>query len=199
MFRKPSIEYLIAGLGNPGPDYERTRHNVGFRALDYLAGSVSADVKKLRHFALTGKASIGGHPVLLMKPQTYMNDSGRAVGDAARYYKIPPERVIILVDDVSLPTGAARIRPEGSPGGHNGLKSVEEHLGSAKYVRLKFGVGTGRPEEEDLKDFVLGRMTPAEFSAVADNFPRMVKAIETILEGDVPGAMNLYNRSPKKE
>lgn len=199
MFGKASVEYLIAGLGNPGPEYERTRHNIGFRALDYLAGTMGVEVRKLRHYALTGKGTLDGKGVLLMKPQTYMNESGRAVADAARYYGIPPERVIILHDDVTIATGALRIRLDGSPGGHNGLKSVEEHLHSNKYIRFKFGAGTDRNAEYDLKDFVLGSMTPKEFDAVSANFPLMREALLLLLNGETQKAMSKYNINPRKQ
>ena len=199
MFGKASVEYLIAGLGNPGPDYERTRHNVGFRALDYLAGTLGVEVRRLKHYALTGKGTMEGKGVLLMKPQTYMNDSGLAVADAARFYKIPPERIIVLHDDVTLSTGALRIRLDGSPGGHNGLRSIEEHLHANRYIRFKFGVGTGRHAEQDLKDFVLGAMTPGEYEEVSANFPLMAEAIRLLLNGETQKAMSKYNINPRKQ
>ena len=199
MFRKSTAEYLIVGLGNPGAEYDRTRHNIGFHALDYVAGAAGADVRRLKHYALTGKGTLFGCQVLLMKPQTYMNESGLAVGDAARYYKIPPERIIILHDDVALPTGAFRIRAEGSPGGHNGLKSIEEHLHSNRYIRFKFGAGTDRGTEPDLRDFVLGSMNAKEAGLVAENYPRMMEALELILGGNMQKAMSKCNYNPKKE
>ncbi len=199
MFRKPSVDYLIAGLGNPGPEYERTRHNIGFRALDYLAGTMGAEVKRLKHYALTGKGVLEGRNILLMKPQTYMNDSGRAIADAARYYKIPPERIIILHDDITLPTGTLRIRLDGSPGGHNGLKSIEEHLHSDNYIRFKFGAGSDRHPDYDLKDFVLGSMTPGEFEEISSNFPPMREAIRLLLNGETQKAMSKYNINPRKQ
>ena len=199
MIRKTTAEFLIAGLGNPGEEYEQTRHNVGFRALDYLAGASGADVKRLKHYALTGRGTLDGHSLLLIKPQTYMNESGLAVSDAARYYKIPPERLIVLHDDVALPTGAFRIRPEGSPGGHNGLKSIGEHLHTDKYIRFKFGVGSDRNPDYELRDFVLGKMTPSDFTLVSENFPRMMQALKLILSGQLQKAISSCNHNPKKE
>ena len=126
LFGSSNVQYLIVGLGNPGKEYEMTRHNVGFRALDYIAGAINTDVQRLKHMALTGKGMIGSNGVLLMKPQTYMNKSGQAVADAARFYKVPPSNVIIISDDISLTVGSMRIRANGSAGGHNGLKSSQE-------------------------------------------------------------------------
>ena len=140
-FSSGSVEFLIVGLGNPGSEYDLTRHNVGFRALDFLAGACNTEVRRLKHMALTGKGTLGGHNVLFMKPQTYMNRSGQSVQDAARFYKVPIERVIVISDDISLPVGAMRIRYSGSAGGHNGLKSIQEHLGSDGYTRISVGSG----------------------------------------------------------
>ena len=200
IFSSGSIEYLLVGLGNPGSEYDLTRHNVGFRALDYVAGAIGTDVKRLKHMALTGKGSIASHSVLLMKPQTYMNRSGQAVQDAARFYKIPPQNVIILSDDISLPVGSMRIRYSGSAGGHNGLKSIQEHLGSDGYTRIKLGVGAKAHTDMDLGDHVLGKLPPADFSAISENFAPMLSALELIVSGEREKAMSRYNRNaPKKE
>ncbi len=197
-FGSSAVEYLIVGLGNPGEEYELTRHNIGFRALDYVAGVCGAEVHRLKHMALTGKGTVGGHNVLLMKPQTYMNRSGEAVGDAARFYKIPPQHVIILHDDVSLPVGAMRIRLNGSAGGHNGLKSVQEQLSSDQYIRIKLGVGEKAHEEMDLADHVLGRFSSSDYSAVSANFPALFSALELIVSGEGVQAMSRYNRNVQK-
>ena len=163
--------YLIVGLGNPGSEYDLTRHNVGFRALDFLAGACNTEVRRLKHMALTGKGTLGGHSVLFMKPQTYMNHSGQAVQDAARFYKVPVERVIVISDDISLPVGAMRIRYSGSAGGHNGLKSIQEHLSSDAYTRIKLGVGGKAHAEMDLADHVLGKVSSAEYAEMNVSTP----------------------------
>ncbi len=200
IFSSGSIEYLLVGLGNPGSEYDHTRHNVGFRALDYVAGAIGTDVKRLKHMALTGKGSIASHSVLLMKPQTYMNRSGQAVQDAARFYKIPPQNVIIISDDISLPVGSMRIRYSGSAGGHNGLKSIQEHLGSDGYTRIKLGVGGKAHADMDLADHVLGKISSGEFAAISENFAPMLSALELIVSGEREKAMSRYNRNaPKKE
>ena len=138
--RPGPAEWLVVGLGNPGPKYEWTRHNVGFLVIDQLADRENLPVQRLKHKALTNTALIGGKPVLLMKPTTYMNLSGEAVGEAARFYKIPPDRVLVISDDVSLPQGKLRVRRSGSAGGHNGLKNIIAHLGTDQFPRIKVGV-----------------------------------------------------------
>ena len=198
LFGRGGVEYLVVGLGNPGESYDLTRHNVGFRALDFLAGACHVEVNRLKHMALTGRGTIAGKNVLFMKPQTYMNRSGEAIGDAARFYKIPPERIVILSDDVSLPVGAMRIRLNGSAGGHNGLKSVQEHLSSDRYPRIKLGVGEKAHAEMDLGDHVLGKLSPADFRLISENFPSLLPALELLLAGEGEKAMARYTRSPKK-
>ena len=187
------VEYLIVGLGNPGAEYEMTRHNIGFRALDYLAGVCGEEVRRLKHMALTGRATLAGHGVLLMKPQTYMNRSGESVADAAHFYKIPPQRVILIHDDISLPVGAVRIRLSGSAGGHNGLKSVQQHLGSDAYPRIKLGVGAKAYADMDLADHVLGTFSPADYAAICERFPSLVSALELLVSGEGEQAMSRYN------
>ena len=157
-FKKPSpIDFLIVGLGNPGRQYEGSHHNAGFLALDHLAKELGCEVARAKFQALTGQAALGGRKVLLMKPQTFMNLSGRAVAKAASFYKIPPEHCIILFDDISLAPGRLRIRAEGSAGGHNGIKSIIGELGPA-FPRVKIGVGERPRREIDLADWVLGRL-----------------------------------------
>ncbi len=198
-FGSSAVEYLIVGLGNPGSEYEQTRHNIGFRALDFVSGSCGIEVKRLKHMALTGKGTLAGHGVLLMKPQTYMNASGKAVADAAHFYKIPPERIVIVHDDISLPVGAMRIRLSGSPGGHNGLKSIQECLSSDRYIRIKLGVGGKAHADMDLADHVLGRFSPADFGAISGLFPSVLCALEYITDGKAELAMSRCNRSVPKE
>lgn len=197
LFGSGNVQYLIVGLGNPGKEYEMTRHNIGFRALDYIAGAINTEVHRLKHMALTGKGTIGTHGVLLMKPQTYMNKSGQAVADAARFYKIAPSDIIIISDDISLSVGSMRIRTSGSAGGHNGLKSVQEYLGTDAYVRIKLGVGAKAHAEMDLGDHVLGKISSADFSLISENFSSLIPALELIMEGNSEKAMACYNRSVK--
>ena len=197
LFGSSNVQYLIVGLGNPGKEYEMTRHNVGFRALDYIAGAINADVQRLKHMALTGKGTVGQNGVLLMKPQTYMNRSGQAVADAARFYKVPPSNVIIISDDISLTVGSMRIRANGSAGGHNGLKSIQEHLGTDGYVRIKLGVGGKAYADMDLGDHVLGKMSASDFKLISENFASLIPAIGLIMAGETDKAMARFNRSIK--
>ncbi|MBR1566711.1 MAG: aminoacyl-tRNA hydrolase, partial [Oscillospiraceae bacterium] len=150
-----SVSWLLVFLGNPGPKYECTRHNAGFTAADALAKKLGVSVNRARFKALTASAEINGEKVLLMKPQTYMNLSGEAVGEAARFYKIPPERVIVVSDEVSLPLGKLRVRMKGSAGGHNGLKSIIASLGSDNFPRVRIGVGAPPHPDYDMADWVL--------------------------------------------
>ena len=148
--------HIIAGLGNPGKEYEKTRHNAGFMALDHLSAKLGANVSRLKFKALCGEAQIGTHRVLLMKPQTFMNLSGDAIAEAASFYKIPPENILILVDDVCQDTGRMRVRQSGSHGGQNGLKNIIARLGSDKFPRIRFGVGQKPNPQYDLAAWVLG-------------------------------------------
>ncbi|HWQ51979.1 MAG TPA: aminoacyl-tRNA hydrolase [Terriglobales bacterium] len=186
-------KYLIVGLGNPGREYRLTRHNVGFMAVDYLAQTVKADIRKLKFHALTGNAVVAGVPVLLMMPQTYMNLSGEAVGEAARFYKLPPERVIVIFDDADLPLGTLRVREKGSSGGHNGIKSIIAHLGSEEFPRVKIGIGPKPHPEMELADFVLQAFTAADQKALFDRFSRVAEGVELILKGDVRLAQSRIN------
>ena len=197
LFGSSNVQYLIVGLGNPGKEYDMTRHNIGFRALDYIAGATNTEVRRLKHMALTGKATIGSCGVLLMKPQTYMNNSGEAVADAARFYKVSPSNVIVISDDISLTVGSMRIRASGSAGGHNGLKSIQKYLGTEEYVRIKLGVGAKAHADMDLGDHVLGRLSASDFKLIAENFSSLIPAIELIMQGDFDKAMARYNRSVK--
>ena len=162
LFQRPNYDWLIAGLGNPGAEYEKTRHNTGFMTLDLLAARLQVKVSKERFKALTAQADFDGQRLLLMKPQTYMNASGIAIEAAAHFYKIPPERVLVLFDDISLPVGRLRIRKNGSAGGHNGLKSIISCLGSDQFPRVKIGVGAKPHPDYDLADWVLSSFSKAE-------------------------------------
>ena len=188
-----SAEWLIVGLGNPGSKYEKTRHNVGFLVLDELAERKNLPIQKLRFRALTNTAQVGGVKVLLMKPTTYMNLSGQSVGEAARFYKIPPERILVISDDVDLPVGRLRIRRQGSAGGHNGLKSLIQHLGTDSFPRIKIGVG-GKPHPDyDMADWVLGRFTGVDQKHIEQAVAASADAVELYLSQGPEEAMSRYN------
>lgn len=186
-------EWLIVGLGNPGPDYAMTRHNVGFRTLDLLAAKLGVKVDRAKFSAYTAQASLGGRGVLLVKPTTFMNLSGQAVRQAARYYAIPPERVLVIFDDISLPPGRIRVRAEGSAGGHNGIKSIIAELGSQAFPRVKVGVGDRPHPEYDLADWVLGRFSRTEEPLLQDAMERACGAVEAVVEKGPAAAAALFN------
>ena len=192
--KKTSVaEWLVVGLGNPGERYENTRHNVGWRALDELAEIAGVPVQKLKYKALTNTCTIGGSKVLLMKPITYMNLSGEAVGEAVRFFKLPPERVLVLSDDVSLPVGKLRIRRSGSAGGHNGLKSIIQHLGTDAFPRVKIGVG-GKPHPDyDMADWVLGKFPPAEQKLIDEMVQKAAQAAAYYIKEGPVQAMGKFN------
>lgn len=156
-FGSGKYDFIIAGLGNPGAKYEMTRHNAGFLSMDLLSIEEGVDIKKLKHHALCADMTVEGKKCLVMKPQTMMNASGEAIGEAAKYYKVPAENVIVVYDDISLDVGKTRIRRKGSAGGHNGIKSIIAHLGSENFPRVKVGVGKKPNPEYDLAAWVLGR------------------------------------------
>lgn len=192
-FNSSSYDYIVAGLGNPGAKYEMTRHNAGFLAMDLLAITKKTDIKRLKHHALVADMQIGGKRCLVMKPQTMMNNSGEAIGEAAKFYKIPPENVIIIYDDISLDVGQTRIRRKGSAGGHNGIKSIIAHLGSENFPRIKVGVGKKPTPEYDLVNWVLGRFPKEQEKDLKAALENSVSALELIVGGDIDKAMNLYN------
>lgn len=195
LFRKfgGSVSWILVCLGNPGREYEETRHNIGFLAADVLEDRENVRINRLRFRALTGTVTLGGEKVLVMKPQTYMNLSGEAVGEAARFYKIPPERVLVIHDDVSLPLGKLRIRAGGSAGGHNGLKSIISHLGSDQFPRIKVGVGAPAHPEYEMVDWVIGKFTAEERRTVNEMLKKAVSAAECIVESGVQQAQNRFN------
>ncbi|PWL99439.1 MAG: aminoacyl-tRNA hydrolase [Clostridiales bacterium] len=186
-------EYIVAGLGNPGKDYAATRHNAGFMALDHLAQRLNAKVNRAKFDALCGDAGIGGRAVLLMKPQTYMNASGIAISAAAEYYKIPPEHVIVLCDDITQALGKLRIRRSGSAGGHNGLKSIIGMLDSENFPRIRLGIGEKPSAEYDLAAWVTGKFSEADRKTLASRFDDVYHALELMIAGDFERAMCLYN------
>ena len=187
------VKYILAGLGNPGKEYENTRHNAGFLCVDYIADKKGARVDRARFKALTAVVDIGGTGVLLMKPQTFMNLSGEAVGEAARFYKLAPENVIVISDDISLDVGRLRVRRKGSDGGHNGLKSINAHLSSSEYPRIKIGVGQKPHADYELADWVLSAFNKDDREKLTEAFPKVLSGVEKIIAGDVDGAMQLCN------
>lgn len=192
-FKKPAVEWLIVGLGNPGTNYERTRHNAGFRVMALLADRLHVKIDRVRFRAKTARAEIEGHPVLLMMPQTYMNASGLSVSEAASFYKVPRERVLVISDDIDLPVGKLRVRREGSAGGHNGLKSITSSLGGQNYPRVKLGVGAKPHPEMDLADWVLGRLSAQEEKVFADVLEHAADAVCAILRDGMDPAMAKFN------
>lgn len=187
------VEYIIAGLGNPGTQYEDTRHNCGYMAVETLAEGVNAEIKRLKFKSLTAEISLAGKRCLLMKPTTFMNLSGDAVEEAASFYKIPPENVIVIYDDVSLDVGRLRIRSKGSDGGHNGMKSIILRLNSDNSPRIRIGAGKKPHPDYDLADWVLSRFTKAEGEKLEPALKNAAKAAELIVGGKINEAMNLYN------
>ena len=185
--------WLVVGLGNPGKGYEKSRHNTGFLVLDELARRTGAKVTRLRFKALTDTVTLGGQKVLLMKPQTFMNLSGEAVGQAAAYYKIPPQRVLVLFDDISLPPGRLRVRPSGSAGGHNGLKSIISHLGSQDFPRVKVGVGEKPHPDYDLADWVLSGFSASDQKLIDQVLPLAADAAELVISQGCQAAMRQFN------
>ena len=195
MFLKSSgpVSWLIVFLGNPGPKYECTRHNAGFMTADAMAKKLGVSINKLRFKALTASAEINGEKVLLMKPQTFMNLSGEAVGEAARFYKVPPEHVIVVSDEVSLPLGKLRVRPKGSAGGHNGLKSIIAHLGSDAFPRIRLGVGTPPHPDYDMADWVLSVFRNQDLEDMLSASDRAAEAVITYITDGPERAMNKFN------
>ena len=187
------VEWIVVGLGNPGPKYDWTRHNVGFLVVDELADRANIPVQRVKYKALTNTTKLGGKSVLLMKPVTYMNLSGEAVGQAARFYKVPPERVLVISDDVSLPQGKLRIRRSGSAGGHNGLKSIIAALGSQEFPRVKIGVGAKPHPDYDLADWVLGVFPYDQRELMAQTYARAAQAALTLIDQGPQAAANLFN------
>lgn len=187
------VEYLIAGLGNIGTQYENTRHNAGFMALDTLAQNHGIPVKKIKFKSLCGDVMLSGRRCLLMKPSTYMNLSGEAVAEAMRFHKLPPERILVLFDDISLEPGKIRIRRKGSDGGHNGIKSIIHLTGSDQFPRIKIGVGQKPHPDYNLADWVLSNFTKDEIPLLHEAADHAGKAAELIVQGRISDAMNLYN------
>ena len=188
-----SVSWLLVFLGNPGPKYDCTRHNAGFMAGDALAKKLGVSINKLRFKALTASAEINGEKVLLMKPQTFMNLSGEAVGEAARFYKVPPEHVLVVSDEISLPLGKLRVRPKGSAGGHNGLKSIIAHLGSDAFPRIRLGVGAPPHPDYDMADWVLSVFRNQDLEDMRAAADRAGEAVISYITDGPERAMNRFN------
>lgn len=187
-----AVEWLVVGLGNPGQKYANTRHNMGFLTVDLLAEEAGVQLNKVKFKSAYNILRFAGARCLVMKPQTYMNLSGEAVREAAQFYKIPPERVLVIYDDVSLPVGKLRVRPSGSAGGHNGIKNIIAHLGTQEFPRVK--IGTGAPSEGgDMIDWVIGVPSQAERKILLETFHRAIEAAACIIEHGCQKAMNDFN------
>ena len=187
------ISHIVVGLGNPGDKYFHTRHNAGFLALDYISQKANTKIDRSKFKALVGEASIGGKRVLLMKPQTFMNLSGEAVAEAANFYKIAPENIIVIFDDISLDVGRVRVRRDGSAGGHNGIKSIIACIGSEKFPRIKIGVGQKPHPDFDLADWVLSEFSKEDKEKLFNMFGYSYDGLVKLLQGDVDGAMQICN------
>ena len=184
--------YMIAGLGNPGKEYNNTRHNIGFAFIDALAQEYDINVMDVKLKALTGKGMIGGQKVLLVKPLTFMNLSGESVREAADFYKVDPEHIIVIYDDISLDVGQLRIRKKGSAGGHNGIKNIIAHLGTQEFPRIKVGVGD-KPPRMDLADYVLSRFSKEDREKMEQAFKDAAEAVEVMIAEGPDAAMNQFN------
>ena len=195
MFGRAKDAWLIVGLGNPGQQYANTRHNCGFRAIDILAEKLNCKIDKGKFQGLYGQATVNGKKVYLLKPQTYMNLSGRSVSQLSAYYHIPAERIIVLFDDISLPPGRLRIRSDGSAGGHNGIKSIIAEIGSQDFPRVKIGVGAKPHQEQDLADWVLSNFSAQEEKDLAFALKNAADAALCIIEKGVYEGANRFNCS----
>lgn len=188
-----AVEYIIVGLGNPGTEYENTRHNIGFMTIDTLCEKLGVNCKKLKFKSLTCDAMVSGKRCLIMKPTTFMNKSGEAVTEAMQFYKIPPERTIVVYDDISLEPGKLRIRRKGSDGGHNGIKNIIYLSGSDAFPRIKMGVGAKPHPDYNLADWVLGHFKKEDGEALEKAFQNAVSALELMVDGKTDQAMNKFN------
>lgn len=193
MFGAKRESWLIVGLGNPGKDYDRTRHNCGFRAIDLLAKQLNCKIDKAKFQGLYGLSTIDGRKIYLLKPQTYMNLSGRSVLQLSAYFNIPPQQIIVLFDDISLEVGRLRVRPDGSAGGHNGIKSIISELGSNSFPRVKIGVGAKPHPEQDLADWVLSTFSAAEEKLLQPALENAADAALMIIKKGTAETANRYN------
>ncbi len=193
--REPAgpVEYLAVGLGNPGEKYKGTRHNAGFMALDFIARKAGAEIDRLKFKGLCGTAAIGGKKVLLLKPGTFMNLSGQSVTEAMSFYKLPPERVIVIYDDISFPPGKLRIRLKGSDGGHNGMKNIIYLAGKDTFPRIRLGTGDRPDPRRDLADWVLSRFSEEDLKLFSRAVEHAAEALELMVQGRAAEAMNRFN------
>ena len=191
---KLPITHIVVGLGNVGKPYEKTRHNAGFLAIDYIAEKLGVRIDRVKFHATVAEAKMGDFGVLLMKPTTLMNNSGVAISEAASFYKIPPENIVVLHDEISFDPGKIRIRRKGSAGGHNGLKSIIAHIGSQDFPRIKIGVGQKPSPDYDLADFVLSKFPEADLKTLSERFEDIRSATELIVKGDIELAMQKYSK-----
>lgn len=192
LFKTSPIEYIIVGLGNPGDKYKYNRHNAGFMCVDYITQKINTKVNKIKFKSICGDTDMNGHRVLLMKPQTYMNSSGDAVQEAAAYYSIPADNIIVIFDDISLDVGTMRIKRKGSDGGHNGIKSIIREMSSNGFPRIKIGVGSPPPEIE-LMNWVTSDVPKADRETFYTTIEKSYDAVSLIIAGNIDKAMNLYN------
>lgn len=195
MINKNNETWLVVGLGNPGREYEKTRHNCGFRAIDVLADKLGCKMDKAKFQGLYGQTTYGGRKLLLLKPQTFMNLSGRSVSQVSAYFQVPHQQIIVLFDDISLEPGRLRIRADGSAGGHNGIKSIIAELGSQSFPRVKIGVGAKPHPNFDLADWVLSTFSASEEKALQPALERAADAALAVIEHGVPEAANRFNGS----
>ena len=191
--KSSAVDWLIVGLGNPGQKYENTRHNMGFLAVDLLSEKTGTKLNKVKFKAAYNLMDFAGTRCLVMKPQTYMNLSGEAVREAAQFYKIPADHVLVIYDDVSLPVGKLRVRPSGSAGGHNGIKNIIAHLGTQEFPRVKIGVGAPDGTDKDMVDWVIGAPSQAERKTLVESIERAVEAAECVIRSGCQTAMNKFN------
>lgn len=191
--RSGAIDYIVVGLGNPGMAYEGTRHNAGYDALAVLAKDAGIELTKKQFKALTGTGTIEGKKVLLMFPQTFMNNSGEAVAAAMNFYKLAPQQLLVFSDDIALDVGGVRVRKKGSDGGQKGLRSIIAHIGSSDFARVRIGVGAKPHPAYDLADWVLSKYKADERARMDDAFARAAAAAKLVISGDIDGAMNRYS------
>ena len=192
---KNNETWLIVGLGNPGKEYERTRHNCGFRAVDLLAEKLGCKIDRAKFQGIYGQTTYKGKKIMLLKPLTYMNLSGRSVLQLSAYFSVPPQRIIVMFDDISLDPGRLRVRADGSAGGHNGIKSIIQELGSQAFPRVKIGVGAKPHPDFELADWVLSAFSAQEEKALAVALANAADAALTIIDHSVPEAANKFNGS----
>lgn len=198
IFKKSEQKLIVAGLGNPGASYQNTRHNAGFAIIDTLCKKLGVELKSTKFNARYVKFRVADKTIILLKPQTFMNNSGMAVGQFAKYYNVSPQNIIVVHDDITLPLGRFKIKQGGSAGGHNGTKSIIDFLDSQEFVRLKYGVGVKPLKEMNLADWVLQRFNQNELKTVESSLPDAAEAIIDIIKNGVNVAMNNYNSNIKK-